>query len=290
LDYKCTCDSGYEQTVDAVTGEKVCGNINDCGSEACGVGTCKDLVNGYECICPEGYEEIGEGPFDKTCTPKTCGVPPEVEHAATAPTHIGAAKAVFKEEIVYHCDSGYTMDGNAGGQNHFSITCQADTKFTNTKTCQPIKCGSAPSVAKATATPSEVVFNKTIKYKCEKGYTIDGTNEGDDRFSVTCQANGVYSERQECKPVTCGHPAEVANAHVESSEIVFPNKRTYECLDGFTLDSKPDGEKEFSVECKRQVSSPKSSNVSQLFVENLPSILMHCLPQLLMRGQSHIHT
>jgi hypothetical protein len=60
MNYTCNCESGYDQSWNKDTDELVCGNINDCGSEACGIGRRKDLVNGYQCICPTGYEEVGE--------------------------------------------------------------------------------------------------------------------------------------------------------------------------------------------------------------------------------------
>ena len=48
--YMCTCVSGYEP---AASG---CSNIDDCVPNPCGVGDCEDLVNGYECHCPDGYD------------------------------------------------------------------------------------------------------------------------------------------------------------------------------------------------------------------------------------------
>ena len=48
--YRCVSDSQME----LVSKEKVCRNIDDCGSDASG--NCADEVNGYTCDCDEEYE------------------------------------------------------------------------------------------------------------------------------------------------------------------------------------------------------------------------------------------
>ena len=42
--------------MDLVSKEKVCGNIADCGPDACRNGNCAEEVNGYTCDCDEDYE------------------------------------------------------------------------------------------------------------------------------------------------------------------------------------------------------------------------------------------
>jgi hypothetical protein len=176
-DYKCDCDRGFEQVVDEGTKEKVCGNINDCGPEACGVGECKDLVESYDCICPDGYEKAGEGD-ELTCTEKPCGLPPQVGKAHTVPAEVQTSKQFFKAEVTYQCDVGASLDAQPGGKNHQTIKCQASTDFEAHEDCKAIKCEDAKEVEFATASPKKTTFNKTVKYECDKGYTIDGTNEG----------------------------------------------------------------------------------------------------------------
>ena len=46
IDDSCDCTSGFEMEM---SGEKVCGNIDDCGN-------CVDKVNGYTCDCDEDHE------------------------------------------------------------------------------------------------------------------------------------------------------------------------------------------------------------------------------------------
>jgi hypothetical protein len=96
--YTCDCESGYQQNWDSKTQELLCGNIDDCGPEACGVGKCEDLVNDYKCICPEGYENFGDAE-EKTCKAKVCGIPPSVAHADTEPVEMGGIKHSYKDTI-----------------------------------------------------------------------------------------------------------------------------------------------------------------------------------------------
>ena len=143
MNYTCTCDSGYAVEKDSNSSELHCGNVDDCGPEACGVGRCKDLVNDYECICPEGYKQVSEtngNTTDKTCVPVSCGAPPRVANSATTPLRAQTEKASYKKTIVYQCDNGYTQDAKFGGKNHFSIQCQANKQFTKAAECNPIKC------------------------------------------------------------------------------------------------------------------------------------------------------
>ena len=69
--YSCDCDPGFQET--EVDGEKVCGNIDDCGGAGCGgYGTRVDLIDGYWCQCVSGYEQITEG-HESICAAKFCG-------------------------------------------------------------------------------------------------------------------------------------------------------------------------------------------------------------------------
>jgi len=246
--YSCDCESGYEQTWNNETSEFACGNINDCGPEACGVGNCQDQVNGYKCICPSGYEEVGEDD-EKTCQAKICGPPPRAENAATSPVEAAAEKASYQDEVMYQCDAGYTLDATAIGRNHFSISCLATALFTGTQSCKPIECGDAPEVDHAAVTPAKATFSQTVRYTCEAGYTIDGTPSGDASFGVSCLATGQYGEASKCRPVNCGEPDEVSNSHRPDGALVYQQSVTYTCADGFSLDGLDHSVTEFKVKC-----------------------------------------
>ena len=53
-DYSCDCTSVFQ--MEAVSKEKVCEIIDDCGLNACRTGDSIDKVNGYTCDCDEDHE------------------------------------------------------------------------------------------------------------------------------------------------------------------------------------------------------------------------------------------
>ena len=54
MDYSCDCISRVQMEV--VSGEKVCGNIDDCEPNPCGDGNCVDKVNDYTCNCDADHQ------------------------------------------------------------------------------------------------------------------------------------------------------------------------------------------------------------------------------------------
>ena len=196
-----------------VEGEKICGNINDCGPEACGAGECEDLVNDYTCHCSEGHELIDTG--NKTCEAVVCGFPPEVRFTA-----VDNIKYSYEETVTYTCEVGTSVDGAPTGPTEFTATCTAQMNFHNVAQCKKVTCGAAPSVAD-TEPPakSTAVYNDTLKYVCAAGHTTDGSPEGAKDFDVGCLATGEYGEFASCLRVMCGPPPplsvpEIGRAHV----------------------------------------------------------------------------
>jgi hypothetical protein len=248
--YSCKCKDGYEETYDNKTDEKVCGNIDDCGPDACGVGECQDGLNDYTCICPEGHEVVptGEG---ETCAAVTCGTPPRVEHALTQPVAVGSAKAYYEEAVLYQCGTGYTLDGKATGKNHFTITCGADKSFSATKTCKPIECGAPATLPNTHSLTDTATYGEEVKYECDEGYTIDATPTGDPHFSVKCLVTGNYGLPMECKPIQCGEPDQVANAQRASGKRKFGDVVDYTCFKGYTIDGNRDSKPTFSATCEK---------------------------------------
>jgi len=247
-DYECECQAGFEQEVDAYSGEKICGNIDDCGPSGCGVGTCEDLIQDYRCICPEGYEETYDGE-EKTCTRKLCGTPPELPNAQTSPLEVADEKMGYLDEVLYQCLEGHTLNASYPGKNHYFIKCQADKTFTGPPMCKPVRCGEVPTISHATPDKNRAVFNQTVTYTCATGHTTDGTADGDGSFGINCTADGSYTEPGACAPVSCGEPDEAANAWRPDGELVYEDKVTYTCFDGFSLDGDAAGAKTKELEC-----------------------------------------
>ena len=93
--------------------EKLCGNIDDCGPEACGAGECQDMVDDYKCVCPEGYNEK-DVEEEHTCARVMCGSPPVVAFASRP-----LSKAVFEDQIKYVCAVGHTLSGKSDGDKEY---------------------------------------------------------------------------------------------------------------------------------------------------------------------------
>ena len=77
----------------------------------------------------------------------------------------------------------------------------------------------------------------SCKYKCAKGYTLDGAAGGVTTFTSTCLSSGDFSITGECKPVTCGKPCKIENAdRVGNSHVVTsPDTIGYRCQDGYLI-------------------------------------------------------
>jgi len=264
MNYTCECQAGYQQRWDNKTNELICGNVDDCGPQACGVGDCIDLIDGYKCQCPVGYQEVNEegddGSLEHTCQAVMCGVPYELRHAATTPVEVGSEKAYYNNNIVYQCHAGYTLSGMSTGKNHVSMQCLASKKFSLDKEaadglCKPIQCRNVPKVdnaaPKGTALQlKSITFNQSVRYSCATGHTVDGSASGDHGFTVKCQITGELGETQACKPVSCGEPDEIPNAFRPSGSLLFDESVSYKCFDGFTLDGSEKGSTEFHVSCR----------------------------------------
>jgi hypothetical protein len=272
LDYKCDCEPGFEQVVDETTKEKICGNINDCGPGACGPGKCHDKVLGFECECPKGHHVEGEGD-EQTCVRNVCGGNPKVGNAM--PTG-KPGKMVYEDTMEYICDNGHTVSGVANTMTFQEVTCEADKKFSKHEDCKPVECGKHPKLDNQVIDDviGGTVFPGMANYRCDKGYSHDGTAEGETKQDIVCGANGQYSEPSACHPVTCGEPNTISFGQRESGEVVFPNKVEYSCFVGYTLDGQAKSDTKFDLECQANGKFTK---------------LQQCLPVVCGEPREHIN-
>jgi len=268
-DYTCNCDSGYEITLHESTlqeGEetKKCTNINDCPlplNENCGGinaasfrrGTCSDLINDYACNCRAGYEVTmkSDAPENKTCTPRICGLVPEIVHAATD----GAGEATFDTPPwEYTCEDGYSLNGQASGEKVFSMRCKAAASFTTAKICKPVTCGSPPVIRFSDMSPqiAELFYPDVLTFTCESGYSTTGKIDGPKEFEVRSQADGTQSAPETCMPVECGNVPDHVHASWDSEKIVvFKESARIECAAGYSLDtSMSPAAKFYSLHCQ----------------------------------------
>jgi CUB/sushi domain-containing protein len=231
-----------------------CVNINDCLVHDCGPnGACVDVAdpNGipfddYTCTCNAGFMiTLQPGTTEHTDQEKVCTNIDDcpVEDACGGYSAEGFKRGTCDDLIMDYtciCGSGYEL---------------AFLKAPPTnRTCAPVECGVVEEVREAThpvvgpANYDTPAWN----YTCNKGYTTNGQAAGPTHFAARCKATGVFSKPSECSPVTCGTVKAAANADrdTDPGELFFPEAVTYTCDDGYSLDSKADGEKSFKVTCE----------------------------------------
>jgi len=144
-------------------------------------------------------------------------------------------------------------------------TCMCPTGFyigvkDGSKTCVNVRCeASTPELDNGqllSAHTGAVDFPTTLRYKCDAGYSIDGTVvESARKFQSQCKADGQLFGMKLCQKITCGtpHVLPFTNLMTPSSprkSIEYDDKATYKCADGYTLGGQPDARTNFEVKCK----------------------------------------
>jgi hypothetical protein len=143
-------------------------------------------------------------------------------------------------KIVMYGPCGNSPAG--GGVSTFKTKCKEDGDFTTEPKCVPVSCGAPPEMAHATRADAEKVFEETVTYRCESGFSISGEEGGEMEFEGECLASGAYSYPDEdlqceniddCKGHSCG-------PHGSCFDLV--NDYTCNCTAGFEIQEE-DGEK-----------------------------------------------
>ena len=173
------CDAGHElmlQENDSVCVAKECGTFltlslslehgsvepakmlfGDVGLVTCLPGF--TLSGGVKCGADADFVPGGSLPV---CSPRSCGVPPEVSGASRS-----AEEVLFQGNVTYTCDRGYVVGGS------FS---QADV------VCLPRPCGGPPLAQSASRSDVAVVYGQSVtllRHKSER--------RAIDNFSVVVQ-------------------------------------------------------------------------------------------------------
>merc|ERR1719191_446388 len=175
---------------------------------------------------------------EDSCQPVNCGAVPIVAFCSP-----DKDTAVYGDSIKYTCEEGYTVDGTADGQTHFSITCEADAKLTTPGECQRIACGVPEAQPNAIIYPVAMYYKDEISITCESGYSFTGKGDGDTSYKRECQKDGELTELKECKPIECGDirdELKPLNGVVDSpGNAKYPSVSEVTCDDGYTVDGLP---------------------------------------------------
>jgi len=301
-DYRCDCDSGFTQVAETNGRNMTCAPVI-CGTPEPASHTTHEFhrANEYPKVaavqpattkgwfgtevkyaCDDGYSLDGDpvgprrftvscmntGVFtarNGTCQPVNCGAPPTKAHAVY---NSPETEVVFKGamgNIRYSCETGYTLNGQAGGPSTFQMSCETDgaikCQTSSGCECQPVNCPAVPTIAEAGEISCEDrcgaprVFPEVVTYQCSEGWSTNGNagNPKVQQFTVSCQADGRYSALGSCQRVTCGAPpVAVHQSRGKSAQAsaVFEDELTYTCDTGYTLDGEPGGPKKYGVVCE----------------------------------------
>jgi len=124
--------------------------------------------------------------------------------------------------------------------------------------CSPMHCGSSHcrEGEDAHRTHWAVVFPITLRYECEKGFSVDGTvGESKKKFQTQCRADGQLHGLMGCQKISCGTAhilpfAKLLQPSSAGTSIDYNEKGKYQCDEGYTIKGKSDGSTTFKVTCK----------------------------------------
>ncbi|XP_053374890.1 deleted in malignant brain tumors 1 protein-like [Mercenaria mercenaria] len=186
--------------------------------------------------CNEGYDL--DGPYIVKCTAsgwnesvscilQDCGDPtPENGKLITT------EGTKFGNKVEIDCSVGYELIGER------IVTCQNGSKWSNASICRIKDCGwPSPSNASVNLSHNVTTVGAIGVISCFEGYSFSNKeNEISGNLTITCQANGTWSEIPVCDFPDCGK-LEVAHGTVNSSsETKLGALVSVTCNEGYDLD------------------------------------------------------
>ncbi|XP_060570808.1 sushi, von Willebrand factor type A, EGF and pentraxin domain-containing protein 1-like [Ruditapes philippinarum] len=167
-------------------------------------------------VCNENGSWSGSKP---ACTNITCDIPPKFGNGKYHSKNndiLEYGKVGYKEQILVHCNEGYTL------QTHPQRTCIKSNNWTGeTPICEEIFCSKPFPASNGTymdntgkiLTQDKIKYNKTITFHCLIGYNLtSGT------AIRRCQDNGTWSgTKPKCSPITCTKPKETPCGYYSSN-------------------------------------------------------------------------
>ncbi|NXX86752.1 C4BPA protein, partial [Urocolius indicus] len=195
--------------------------------------------------CNRGFSLIGETTIHCTMNDKLEGVwsspapeckvvsceNPEVKNGGRSSGF--GTQHTYKDTVLFECNPGYVLNGSS------VVTCEADSTWKPPlPTCDPVRCGPAPSFPFAELTGAvgdSSPAGTQLRYQCKPGYTAARGKSS----VVTCQSDKTWSAdpdfciRQQCTPPT------VENGIVIADDFLFETDVTFACQRGYELKGSP---------------------------------------------------
>ena len=160
-----------------------------------------------------------------SCRRLSCQDPPPIENG-----FFSGSQFDFESEVIYSCDAGYELGGEA------TRTCEASLTWSGQlPTCGRISCGVPPVINNGDIRGSSYLFADRVNISCRHGYRLEGLN-----FRL-CQANKTWSfENPHCEQVFCSNPPAYQrssnNATVASQPFLVDTVISYQCDIGHIMD------------------------------------------------------
>jgi hypothetical protein len=149
----------------------------------------------------------------EVCEPVLCGSAPGIENGrATASGNI-----FYGMQLIYQCETGYSLDGTPGGTSIFERHCLKDGTFSalsDSHKCKPVHAGKAPEIPNAdmteyagepvTSFPPELYYPDGVEYRCKPGFSDNGRPSGATKITSRVNSLGKLDPAlpSRCQPIT----------------------------------------------------------------------------------------
>lgn len=95
------------------------------------------------------------------------------------------------------------------------------------------------------------VFQETVAITCLSGFSLDGKTSGDVAQTLTCQADGTYTEHKDCQRVECEAVPDIKHATRNGEgKVVFGDEPEWTCNAGYSTDATASGSKRIASRCQ----------------------------------------
>jgi len=150
------------------------------------------------------------------------------------------------DQVTYTCRDGYSTDGTTHVESKtFRVICEGSGLFNPPLTadaeyCVPVQCDNTfiPDISQTNVPnpQSAYVFGDSVHFECSNGHTIGGQVGGAASFTLTCEADGSFSDENPiCEPVSCPVPEHANAASSATGSIEYGQAVTWTCETGFYL-------------------------------------------------------
>lgn len=155
------------------------------------------------------------------CELITCGEPPEIPNA-----RVSVSGQRSNSLATYMCSNGYTMVGDPIAVCTNTGVWSVSKRFS----CDPVDCGSPPSITNATVSYKSTTFSSYAVYRCQQGYSL----QGNDR--IQCGGSGLWdSSLPVCVMELCPAPDLPPNVIIDSGTYRSGDSLVFRCSDGYDL-------------------------------------------------------